>query len=202
MTTNPLREFMLVPTRLLLDTCVLNCLYDYNAYVFDGMIPEDMTAEDIDDNVKALRAVVDVHRRANFQFLVSPLTVAEVANIQSVGALHPLLAWVLEMLEHWLILLDYSEDRVSQGGSVRHRFKLTPELQDFEAKLMGIGDFRRDPFDRLLLVQYRMGNCHAFLTTDEDTIWRHREQLASLDVRVLRPVEYWELLRPWAPLWC
>jgi len=64
-----------------------------------------------------------------------------------------------------------------------------------------ISDFRRDPFDRLLLIQYKMGDCDAFLTTDRNTIWRHRLILRELGVCVLTPSEYWELLRPWAAIW-
>lgn len=104
------------------------------------------------------------------------------------------------MLDHWVTMLDDRQARVTQGGTVRHRFKLTPDLQAFETALMQIPDFRRDPFDRLLLIQYRMGACQAFLTTDRDTIWRHRISLRDLGVLVLTPAEYWQTLRPWAAL--
>jgi hypothetical protein len=105
------------------------------------------------------------------------------------------------MLDHWLILLDDSGSRVADGGDVRHRFKLTEELQTLEARLMMIPDLRRDPFDRLLLLQYKMANCSAFLTTDENTVARHKIALDELGIRVLSPKDYWNLLRPWAGLW-
>ena len=66
---------------------------------------------------------------------------------------------------------------------------------------MEISDFRRDPLDRLLLIQYKMGNCDAFLTMDQNTIWKHRKFLKSLDIIVLKPSEFWEILKPWAVLW-
>ena len=195
-----------VPGRLLLDTCILNRLYDEGGYIFDGAPPtgtedDEKAEEEVEPDLQALRSIFLVNQRANFQLLVSPLTVAEVANTQQFGDCIRRLGWVLEVLDHWLIMLDETGSRVAAGGSVRHRFKLTPELQAFEAALLEIPDFRRDPFDRLLLIQYRMGDCDAFLTTDRATIWRHRAALHDLNVCVLTPSEYWELLRPWAGLW-
>lgn len=195
-----------VPGRLLLDTCILNRLYDEGGYIFDGALPrgtqdDEEAEEDVDPDLQALRSIFLVNQRADFQLLVSPLTIVEVANTQDFGDCTRRLGWVLEVLDHWLVMLNETGSRVRAGGSVRHRFKLTPELQAFEAALLEIPDFRRDPFDRLLLIQYRMGDCDAFVTTDRDTIWRHRAALRDLNVRVLTPSDYWELLRPWAGLW-
>jgi hypothetical protein len=191
-----------VPGRLLLDTCILNRLYDEGGYIFDGAAAVGTESEEeVEPDLRALRAIFLVNQRADFQLLVSPLTVAEVANTQQFSDRSRRLGWVLEVLDHWLIMLDETGSRVAAGGSVRHRFKLTSELQAFESALLEIPDFRRDPFDRLLLIQYKMGDCDAFLTTDRDTIWRHRLILRELGVCVLTPLEYWELLRPWAALW-
>jgi hypothetical protein len=188
-----------LPGRLLLDTCVLNRIFDEGAYIFDGELPGGSNGN-VDHDNEALRAIFAVHERAQFELLVSPLTVSEVANIQDFRDREIRLRWLLDMLDHWLIMLNERQARVVQGGTVRHRFKLTPDLQAFEAALMELPDFRRDPFDRLLLVQYRMAACQAFITTDRDTIWRHREALREHGVLVVTPSEYWQLLRPWAAL--
>jgi hypothetical protein len=194
-------QFSSLPGRLLLDTCVLNCLFDEGGYIWEGELDEGVSETDLDPDLRALRAIFTVNERASFQFVISPLTVAEIANTQDFPDRERRVRWVLDVLDHWLILLDDLGDRVKVGGTVRHRFKLPPEMQQFEADLMTVPDLRRDPFDRLLLVQYRMGNCDAFLTTDRDTIWCHREWLAARDVRVLCPAEFWEMLKPWAALW-
>jgi hypothetical protein len=192
-------SFAALPGRLLLDTCVLNRLYDEGGYIFEGEAPSDGSEPSAD--LEALRLIFAINERANFELLVSPLTVAEISNIQDFRGRERQLRWVLDVLDHWLILLDERGARVADGGTVRHRFKLTAELQAFEASLMEIADLRRDPIDRLLLVQYRMGACDAFLTTDRQTIWCHRSELAERGVRVLTPDDYWQLLRPWAALW-
>lgn len=111
------------------------------------------------------------------------------------------LLWLLDVLDVWLIMIEETGDRVAEGGTVRHRFKLTPELQELERCLLAIPDFRRDPLDRLLLIQYKMGNCDAFLTLDCITIWRHRRWLSTQGIRVLRLSEFWKILKPWAALW-
>jgi len=195
-------KFCNLPGRLLLDTCVLNRLFDEGGYIWEGEIDPGVSEVDLDPDLRALRAIFTVNERASFQFVISPLTVAEVANTQDFLDRDQRVRWVMDVLDHWLILLDDIGDRVKEGGTVRHRFKLSPDLQQFEAGLMTMPDFRRDPLDRLLLVQYRMGNCDAFLATDRDTIWCHREWLAARGVRVLRPAEFWETIKPWAALWC
>lgn len=193
--------FMQIPGRLLLDTCILNTLYEQGAYIWDGELPDGTSEDTIDANTRALRDILRVNERASFQLVVSPLTIAEVANVQDFAERERLIRWVLDVLDHWLVMLDEIMDRQADGGTVRHRFKLTQELQRFETQLMTIPDLRRDPFDRLLLVQYRMANCDAFITADEGTIWRHRDVLGQMAIRVLRPSEFWEQLKPWAALW-
>ena len=195
-------KFCNLPGRLLLDTCVLNRLFDEGGYIWEGEIDPGVSEVDLDSDLRALPAIFTVNERASFQFVISPLTVAEVANTQDFLDREQRVRWVMDVLDHWLILLDDIGDRVKEGGIVRHRFKLSPDLQQFEAGLMTMPDFRRDPLDRLLLVQYLMGNCDAFLTTDRDTIWCHREWLAARGVRVLCPAEFWEAIKPWAALWC
>ncbi len=190
-----------VPGRLLLDTCILHHLYNYGEFIFEA----EALAHDVDPKLRveleSLQSILLINKRAHFQFVVSPLTVAEVANIQDFRSRESRLRWVLDVLDHWLITLEEIDNCGGSGGTVRHRFKLTPELRELEDELMKIADLRRDPFDRLLLLQYRMGNCDAFLTTDMDTIGRHKARLSRLGFRVLRPSEFWTLLKPWANLW-
>lgn len=194
-------SFLSIPGRLLLDTCVLNIIQDEGAYIFEGEIPEGMTEAEIPDDLKALRYIFQVNERAAFQFLVSPLTFAELANAKDIAWNWRRIQWAFDVLDVWLIVLEETEDRVAEGGTFRHRFKLTEELQELERHLMSNSDFRRDPFDRLLLIQYKMGNCDAFLTVDRNTIWRHKEWLLNEGIKVMSPSDFWEVLKPYAALW-
>jgi hypothetical protein len=199
--TDALEQFVSIPGRLLIDTCILNLLQDEGEYIFEGVVPDDYVGDDIPLDWSALRSIFKVNERASFQFLVSPITFAELANEKDMLMSQRRLLWVLDILDVWLVMLEETGDRISEGGTVRHRFKLPPELQELERRLLAMSDFRRDPLDRLLLIQYKMGNCDAFLTLDCNTIWRHREWLSAQGIRVLRPSEFWDILKPWAALW-
>jgi hypothetical protein len=194
-------SFLSIPGRFLLDTCVLNTIQDEGAYIFEGEIPKGMTEAEIPEDLKALRYIFQVNERAAFQFLVSPLTFAELANAKDIMSNWRRIKWAFDVLDVWLIVLEETGDRVVEGGTVRHRFKLTEELQELESRLMSNPDFRRDPFDRLLLIQYKMGNCDAFLTVDRNTIWRHKEWLLNEGIKVLTPSDFWAELKPYAAIW-
>jgi hypothetical protein len=198
---DPVKRFSELPGRLLLDTCILNLLQDEDEYLWEGILPENILEEALDPDLRALRNIFIVNERASFQLVISPLTIAEVANVQDFGARERKVRWVLDVLDTWLITVDDLMDREGQGGTVRTRFKLTPNLQLLESQLMTIKDFQRDPFDRLLLLQYQMANCDAFLTVDINTIWKHRKELGNLGIRVIKPSEFWDLIQPWARLW-
>jgi len=199
--SDPLEKFLSLPGRLLLDTCTLNIIQDEGAYIFEGEIPEGMSEMEIPEDLKALRYIFEINERASFQFVVSPLTFAELANAKDIIWNRRRIQWALDVLDVWLIVLEETCDRLTKGGKVRHRFKLTKELQELESRLMSIPDFRRDPLDRLLLIQYKMGDCDALLTTDQNTIWRHRERLVDEGFKILTPSEFWGLLEPYAALW-
>lgn len=194
-------SFLSIPGRLLLDTCVLNIIQDEGAYIFEGEIPEGLKESEIPEDLKALRYIFQVNERAAFQFLVSPLTFAELANTTDIFRNWRRIQWAFDVLDVWLTVLEETEDRKSKGGTVKHRFKLTEELQEFESLLMNNPDLRQDPFDRLLLIQYKMGNCDAFLTVDRNTILRHKDWLLTVGIKVLSPSDFWAALKPYAALW-
>lgn len=189
-----------VPGRVFLDTCIINTLHDEGGYIFDADDPVD----DSDPaSLEALRIIFMANQRAAFQLMISPLSIMEIANTQDTGTMLSLLNWVLELRKHWAVVLDDTGDRAAEGGTVRHRFKLSPELQGTESELMAIPDLKRDPVDRLLLLEYKMANCDAFMTNDRNTIWRHREQLlANHGIRVVIPDDYLTIIKPFLGLWC
>jgi hypothetical protein len=194
-------KFKEIPGRLLLDTCVLNLLQDEGEYIFEGQVPDGYSLNSIPKDLVGLRQIFQVNQRASFQFLVSPITFAELANHKDMLISQRRIQWALDVIDVWLIMLEDISDRIGEGGSVRHRFKLNSELQELERRLLEEPDFSRDPLDRLLLINYKMGNCDAFLTLDRNTIWRHRNLLMTVGIRVLRPSDFWEILKPWSGIW-
>lgn len=194
--SNTLEEFESLPRRLLLDTCVLNLLQDEGEYIWEGQLPQGVDEADVDAELQALRSIFLTNQRAGFEFVVSPLTIGELAAIRHFGERETRIRWALDVLDTWQITVWESEDE-----TVRQRRTLTPELSTLEGRLREIPDLRRNPYDRLILLEARMADCDAFLTTDVRTVHRHRERLDELGISVLLPSEFWELLRPWAGLW-
>lgn len=131
-----------------------------------------------------------------FQVVVSPITIGELSAIGDFHDRERRVRWALDVLDHWQITLWHIEDK-----TVRQRRTLTRELSHLEKELLKVSDFRRSPYDRLILLETRMANCDALLTVDYATILRHRKVLASLGIVVLSPSQFWEILKPWARLW-
>lgn len=132
-----------VPGRVLLDTCVLNLLQDEGSYIWEGQLHNELLEDELPPDLRALCAIFKVNQRAMFQFVVSPLSVAELANAQDYADRERRVRWVMDALDHWLVMLDEIGDRAREGGNVRHRFKLTQDLVNFESRLLQIPDFRR-----------------------------------------------------------
>jgi hypothetical protein len=116
MALSPVDAFASLPTRLLLDTCILDKLYEQGAYVWEGELPEGVGEDEVDPELVALRAIFLVNERAGFGVVVSPLTFAELANVQDFSGREGRVRWALDVLDHWLIMLEETGDRVSQGG--------------------------------------------------------------------------------------
>ena len=187
------------PGRVLLDTNIIDKILEEGAYVCEGDVG-DRDEGDLDPELVALRIIYQQACRQQFQFVTSPLSVAEVVNIQDAAQRHVRLNWFLEMLGYWTTTIGDGGLRKSAGGDVRHRFKLSEELQTLESELLRIPDLRRDPFDRLLLIHCKMANCDAFLTNDRNSIWRHRKSLAAMGIKVVVPTEYQAMIAPYAAL--
>jgi hypothetical protein len=73
---------------------------------------------------------------------VSPITFAELANEKNMLISQRLLIWLLDVLDVWLAMLEETGDRIFEGGTVRHRFKLPYELQEFERQLQNYTRFQ------------------------------------------------------------
>jgi hypothetical protein len=86
--SDALESFPALPRRLLLDTCTLNMIRDEGAYIFEGEIPEGMTEMEIPEDLKTLRCIFQLNKRASFQFLVSPLTFTELVNAKDIMGNH------------------------------------------------------------------------------------------------------------------
>lgn len=181
-----------LPGRLFLDSSTLQTLHQYGEYIYDsGEIPPGDRVHSVANgvvNVEALRQIMLVGQRANFEIALSRNSLDEVLASRR----HDYLQWALEALDYWETCLSAYRDPGAPPFSGRGP-RLAAQVMSAEFGYLSLKD-------RCLLRDALLLECDAFLTMDRrlarNALHIHRE----LTLRVLEPAGYWELLRPWAPL--
>ncbi len=185
-----LEAFDALPRRIFLDSSTLQTLQTYGSFIFENEEPSqgDRThripghfAE-----IDALRVIFFVNERAMFEFALSGNSLREVADSRDPRYLQ----WAYDVLDHWEACLE------GYGGSA-----FTGEGHVRAALLDGNAFGYLSTKDRLLLHDAIVLECGAFLTMEHRLSKNAAHIQQKLAIRVLRPTQYWELLRPWATLY-
>lgn len=177
-----------VPRRIFLDSCTAQTLRDYGNYIYEGEpVPDFDRIYRITDgiaNIEALRDIFLVNERAMFQWIVSSGSMQEAHDKGDHGHMQ----WLWDIADHSEFCLEgYGPTDESKALALRLG----------EAKFGYLSEK-----DRLLLTDAVILRCEAFLTV-ERRLPRNAAHLAKeLGIRILTPITHWEILRPWAALWC
>jgi hypothetical protein len=175
-----------IPVRTYLDTSVLQTLHTYSEFVYENV---ELDADDRIHhnpqgvgNLEALRAIMQVQTRAQFQFIVSDSALQEVANRQRADYLY-----------YALDVRQYSDDLLDELGEVA-----VPGLAALlDHKALGF----LGSSDRQLLKEAVALGCDAFMTM-ENRLPRNSDAIHRVvGIRVLSPTGFWERLQPFAALW-
>ena len=182
-----INDFRNIPQRIFLDSSVLQTLQDYGAFIYDNesLAAADRIYRDPAGIVKleALRYLMQVAQRAPFQFALSENSFVEVARKKD----DRYLGWAYEILDHWLATLGDAPGTIGGKGAEK--------LDSHSYNYLGAGD-------RVLLKDALLLGCDSFLTM-ENKLPRNAHHIEkTLSLRVLSPVGMWDLLRPWAALFC
>jgi hypothetical protein len=125
---------------------------------------------------------MQVAQRAPFQFALSDNSFLEVT---ARGDAH-YLQWAYDVLDHWHTCLE-------EAPSPAVDLKTAAMIDTRSYNYLGTGD-------RALLKDALLLGCDSFLTM-ENNLPKNADHIRStLGIRVLSPLDMWELLRPWAAL--
>ena len=170
-----------LPRRVYLDTSALQTIHDYSEYIFDGVPPtlskNALRVNDLDDQIWALAAILELGHRGAIQFAVTGSALAEVSE----RGIEPYTTWVTGVAAHWRTLSPGSE--IEAGN----------DLDDPKFGMISLKD-------KSLLQEALNCKCHAFITMERRLPKTSPFLQRTTGLRILRPTEHWGLLRPWAAL--
>lgn len=168
-----------LPTRLYLDTGVLQRLWDFGGVVWEGE-PFEPSARAaripyLADDLEALHRIFGVNDRAGFEFVVTEASLREVEARGQPGYTQ----WARDVEGTWLV----------QSEGVLHEPVAMEPLGSVSSK------------DWLLVHDALTTRCDGFLTVDRPLASQAPIVVRKAGLRVLLPTDYWALLAPWALLW-
>jgi hypothetical protein len=170
------------PTRVFLDTNVVNVLVRHADQVFEHSPVPSGTDRTRAEDVEALMHVFHVGARASWDLVTSQKTVDEVSATPEHADRQDLVHYAQELLQ------PSNRDRNL--------------AEDFGRRLVGTRFVSALPdiADQMLIGIAIGYGCDAFCTCDRKTIVRYRDRLPDLPLRILTPLEWWRCIKPWAGL--
>jgi hypothetical protein len=187
--SDALDRFAALPRRLFLDSSTLQTLLDYGEFIWENVeAPPGDRAHEIPgflDDLDALRAIFQVNHHAGFDIVLSPNSLAEAIDKQDASYTR----WAYDVVDHWLTRIGEYEGQAFQGSGEELPRRLDAARGFLSTK------------DMLLLKDAVALECEAFLTMEKKLPKQSAKIAALVPLQVLRPPEYWVLLRPWAALY-
>jgi len=180
-----------IPGRVFLDSSTLQTLQDFGEFIYDGgeIAPDDKiySIPYGFENVEALRLIMIVGSRGSLQLALSGNSLQEVLD----RGRYDYLQWALEMLEYWDGCLATYEASIAAFSG--HGVEISSKLSQKQFGYLSTKDTR-------LIRDAVFLECDVFLTMERKLPRNAAHIERELGIKVLQPVSYWDLLKPWAAL--
>jgi hypothetical protein len=184
---DPVGAFEALPRRPFLDSSTLQTVLQYGGFIFENVEPptsaRGLHVPGFRDELEALRGILQVNQRAMLDVALSENSLREVADKQDPAYM----SWALDVLDHWRTRIAERQGRAFSGRGVD------------PSRLDTVGYLSKK--DRILLKDALAFECDAFLTMDRKLAKNAAPLRAAVGIYVLRPVDYWASLQPWAALY-
>ena len=177
--------------RVFADTCVVNRIVEFGEYFFENYLGDGALIEykkrpiEDRDDIDALHNIIQVYQRASLPLFISATVIKEVKKANN----HFLESYAWEVINHWIECGD------QEIWSRYHSKNFANKVELIITTLRGL----KGPDDRRLVAEAIVMGCDAFLTVDRHSLWKRRNKIDA-NIRILRPIELWEALCPFAAI--
>ena len=191
-----------LPVLIFLDTNIVQNLHSFGEFIFERVSTPDLERKlptlgpRVTADVYALADFMALGVRAGWPLAVSPGTLRELTAIQDPNKRDALTAWDHRLAAYFSENFDQSRGE-TEGSSYSEMTHFTSIQRNRIADLLQAFP---DEGDQQLLIDAVERGCDIFLTMDYRTIWKHRDKVRQFGLRVMRPVELLQYVRPWASL--
>ncbi|WP_419944903.1 hypothetical protein [Candidatus Poriferisodalis sp.] len=191
-----------VPRLIFLDSNIVQNLASFGEFIYENGPVTDVDSklenkgQDIRDDVLALAELMDLGRRGGLPFVISPRVAEELSVPRRSLAKRQQLAFSSNEWSHYSSGLLEAVAEESDSSSSPRAIRVNPRQRRCGPESMST---LRDEGDRQLMVDALELGCDAFLTMDYK-IWDARDSIRRFGIRVLRPVELMNEMRPLAGL--
>jgi len=195
-------RFNSIPSRIFLDTNVLQYLQDFGEYIFDNYRESKeyfqcsrksiCKGERLFNEIEALHDIFININRTNFEFSLSPAVYHEVEKKGDTR----FVSWFNDVWEHWQAVVSEYENREAFSPLSEKRYKKAVIDKSLS------GSFSTDD-NKIVLAAIR-NDCNALLTVDKFAKDQNKKIYVFIkyEMMILTPVELIELIKPYQALWC
>ena len=190
------------PRLIFLDTNIVQNLHSFGDFIYDRRFSPEVESKLkgkgpwFADDIRALADFMALGIRAGWPVALSSRTLQELNATPQRNKHYALTTLGKELATYFASNLDHRD--IEEEGSAYSEISHFTFIQ--RCRLSDLLKVMPQEEDRQLVIDAIEYGCDIFLTMDYKTIWRHRDEIKRLSLRVMRPTELLAHVQPWASL--